>query len=250
MEIENTAQAEAAQADFSVDDYGRVGDNRPYQIVRPAYDAPEFLEQFMYLNEALRECKTLCHLEGKPFRVVRWGRTGSGNRGGIRCKVCRTCPAWARFPKNLKPGSGALHGYPDAVPLAEFHPNGQHIVFRKCGAGNLVGTPDYIVSPTPFPSEEFHPAPLPQRYLEAVKTAQYFALNRGRRAYICSSFGAPCNKRNPKHWVPVVYVDPGGLRERYDSTTTGDVVVTPISPGYFQELVAESRGATYLGQGA
>lgn len=248
---ENTAQAEAADAQFSIDDYGRLGDNRPYQVVQPAYDAPEFLQQFATAEAALQECKTLCHLEGKPFRTVRWERVGSGNRGGVRCEVCRSCPSSTRdrFPRHLKPGSGALHGYPNAIPIAEVQPNGQHIVFKKCGAGKIVGTPDYVVSRTPFP-REYHPRPLPQRYLEAVRTAQRLSENTGKRAFICSSFGAPCNKRNDKYWTPVVYVDPGGLRERHDSMPAGTVKVNSVTPAYFKELVAESRGATYLGQGA
>jgi hypothetical protein len=248
--IVGSARAESAQADFSIDDYGRVGDQRPYQVIQPAYNAPKFLKQFEYLGHALRECSTLCHLEGKPFRVVRWGRTGSGNKGGINeCKICRAPRPMSRFPGHVPPGSGNLHGYPDARPIAEFHPDGQKIVFNpQTGAGKLVGRPNYVVSHTPFP-RLYKPGAIQQRYLEAVKTAQLLAKRSGRRAYICSGLGADCKGRDPKLWVPVVYVSPGGLDKRYPNIPTGTTIVNPISKAYFRELIAESKGASLLGQG-
>lgn len=245
---QNTARGEAAYQDMSIDDYGREGDQRPYQIVYPAYKAPEFLQRYATLSSALRECKTLCRLQGKPFRVVRWGRVGSGaTSGGVPCKPCASKSRISRFSRPTK--SGCLHGYPDATPLAEVRPDGRHVVYECDGTPKIVGQPEYIVSHTPFP-REYRPAPLPQRYLEAVKTAQLLSKRTGRRAYVCASFGAKCGKRNKKLWIPVVYVQPGGLRERYDSIPTGTTTVTPVSPAYFRELIAESRGATYLGQGA
>jgi len=242
-----SAQAEAAQANFSIDDYGYLGDNRPYQVVRPAYPAPEFLQRFSNLEEALQECKTLCHLQGKPFRVVRWGRTGSGARtGGVPCAPCKNKPRISRFPKLYD--SGCLNGLEDATPIAELHPDGRRIVYDCNGKPKIVGATQYRISRVPFPREhEF--STLPQRYLTAVKSAQLLAKRSGRRAYICTSFGASCKKRNKNLWVPVVYVQPGGLRERYDNVPTGTVTVTPVSPSYFKELLAQSRGASYLGQG-
>jgi hypothetical protein len=244
-----SAQDEAAQADFSIEDYGRVGDQRPYQIVQPAYQAPRFLQRFSNLEEALQECETLCTLQGRPFRVVRWGREGSGARGGVRCQPCRVRGRIPRFPDPAPPGSGCLHGYPNALPLAEFQPGGRRIVFDKCGDPTIVGEPNFVVSRTPFP-RVYDPKPLPQRYLEAVKSAQILSSRTGRRTYICSSFGASCDKRNTKRWIPVVYVDPGGLRQRYDTIPTGTVNVKPITQSHFRELVAQSKGATLLGQGA
>jgi len=241
-----SAEAEAAQSNFSVSDYGREGDNRPYQVLRPAYPAPEFLQRFNRLEDALQECKTLCHLEGKPFRVVRWERTGSGARKPVPCHPCASRARFSRFPRLRD--SGCLDGFDSAVPIAEIHPDGRRIVYECDGSPKIVGQSDYVVSRIPFP-EEHQFETLPQRYLEAVKSAQVLARRRGTRAYICSSFGQPCTRRNKKLWVPVVYVQPGGLRERYDTTLTGTVTVTPVSPAYFRELLAESRGATFLGQG-
>lgn len=245
-----SAEADAAYSQFSIDDYGRVGDQRPYQIVEPSYPAPSFLSQFMDLGPALRECSTLCSLKGRPFRVVRWGREGAGNRGGVPCKVCKSCkPPQSRFPRVTPVGFGFLEGFPDAMPIAEYRPNGQRLVFDKCGQGKLVGSPNYVVSHTPF-IREHDPQPLPQRYLEAVRTGQLLANRSGKRTYVCSDFGAPCDSRNPKRWVPVVYVNPGGLTRRHAVDGGPDVRVTPVSPSYYRELVAESRGATLLGQGA
>jgi len=244
-----SAKDEAAYEQFSIDDYGREGDQRPYQIIEPSYDAPKFLQRFSTLAAALRECKTICHLQGKPFRVVRWGRTGSGARqGGVPCKPCAARMRISRFPRTLSE-SGCLHGYPDAVPIAEVRPDGRHVVYQCDGTPQIVGKTNYIVSRSPFP-REYNPRPVTQRYLEAVKSAQVMASRTGKRAYVCSSFGANCTKRNPKQWIPVVYVDPGGLRQRYDDVPTGTTGVVPVTPAYFKELVAESRGATYLGQGA
>jgi hypothetical protein len=244
-----SARAEAAQADFSIDDYGRAESsiNRPFQVIQPAYGAPRFLKRFTYLGEALRECKTLCHLEGRPFRVVRRERVGSGaRRGGVPCKTCGPPKLLSKFPAPVS--SGCLHGYPDAKPVAEVRPGGQAVVFDKCGRGRLVGRPNYTVSHTPFP-REYHPGPLQQRYVEAVKTGQLLARRTGRRAYICSDFGAKCEGRNPKHWVPVVYVEPGGLAKRYPNIPTGTTITNGVSPSHLRELIAQSRGATFLGQG-
>lgn len=244
----DSARAEAAQADFSIDDYGRLGTERPYQIVYPAYKAPKFLQRFADLGQALRMCSTLCQLKGKPFRVVRWERSGSGALpGGVPCRVCRKYRPVARFPDQVRQGSGCLEGFPDARPIAEFHPDGQRMVFDNCGNAKIVGRPNYIVSANPFP-REYDPRPLPQRYLEAVKTGQILANRRGKRVFLCSDFGMPC--KHDKQLVPVVYVDPGGLVPRYDTTPEGTTGVTPVSPAYFKELVAESRGASFLGPGA
>lgn len=238
-----SAEAEAAQAQFSIDDYGRVGDQRPYQIIEPAYPAPKFLERFAYLGDALRECKTLCRLQGKPFRVVRWGREGAGARGGVGCSPCKRQRPVARFPL-----TGCLQGYPDATPVAEARPNGQHIVFDCRGNPQLVGKPAYAVSGNPFP-REYDPRPVTQRYLQAIKTAQDLVRRRKKRAYIVASFAAK-GSRSSKYWVPVVYVDPGGLRKVQDDAGVGTTVVQPISRQHFRELIAQSKGASFLGQGA
>jgi hypothetical protein len=248
----DSARAEARQADFSIDDYGREGDQRPYQIVYPAYDAPKFLQRYVDLGKALRMCKTLCTLKGRPYRVVRWERPGSGARpGGVPCAPCAGRPQ-SMFPRRVrsagKNGCVGLAGFEAAgmKPVAEFHPNGQMLVFDKCGKAQVVGRPNYIVSRNPFPRER-HPRALPQQYLQAVKTAQLLADRRGVKTYVCSDFGTNCKKG--KQWVPIVYVQPGGLVRRYDNRGTGTTGVTPISESYFRELVAESRGATFLGQG-
>jgi hypothetical protein len=231
----------AAKAGFSVSDYGK-NNSGPYQVVMPAYPAPKWLRRFAALGPALRECSTLCKLKGKPFRVVRWGREGSGARGGIPCAACRVQPR-SRFPRPV--GPGYLRGYPDAHPIAEYKPNGQTLVYDNSGKAQVIGKPNYVVSHEPFP--KYRPEVYPKRYLEAVATAQQLARGSGRRTFVCSGFGSnPSTKRG----VPVVYVDPGGLVKRYPDEETGTTVVNQVSPAYFQQLVAESRGRSYLGQGA
>lgn len=228
-------QAVAAYAGFSIDDYGKENGG-PYQVVMPSYDAPVWLKQFAALKPALRECGTLCALKGLPFRVVRWGREGSGARGGIPCKACNFKPRNpARFPRAVKCkscGPGYIEGFPDAHPIAEFRPNGQRLVFDRSGRAQLVGRPNYVVSHRPFP-RTYKPEVYPQRYLEAVKAAQALANDWGDRMFVVDQ------KKN----IPVGYVDPalGGPM---------GTAVTPVSDLYFQELVAQSRGRSYLGQGA
>jgi hypothetical protein len=239
-------RAIAAKAGFSVSDYGRQGTEGPYQVVMPTYPAPRWLRRFAALGPALRECDTLCQLKGKPFRVVRWGREGSGARGGIPCAACRTEPR-SRFPRvPCRRGKGYLAGYPAAHPIAEYRPKGQKLVYDACGNPQVVGKPNYVVSHNPFP-KLYQKETYPQRYLEAVAAAQKIAQGSGRRTFICSGFGS---KPSTKRGVPVVYVDPGGLALRYPEDETGTTVVNPVSPQYFQQLVAESRGRSYLGQGA
>jgi hypothetical protein len=240
-------QAMSEKAAFSIDDYGKA-DEGPYQIVMPTYPAPKWLNHYSSLGKALRECGTLCTLRGTPFRVVRWGREGSGARGGIPCKACGpTTRNPARFPSHVRRGFGYLPGYPDAHPIAEFRPGGQRLVFNNRGVPQLVGRPNYVVSHNPFP-RTYKPEVYPQRYLEAVNTAQRLAEGTGKRTFICDGgFNRDCPSTTA---VPVVYVDPGSLTRRYDKGTTGTVLVNPVSPEYFQELVAESEGRSYLGQGA
>jgi hypothetical protein len=232
----------AAKADFSIDDYGKA-DEGPYQIVMPNYPAPKFLQTYVDLKKALRECGTLCTLRGAPFRVVRWGREGSGARGGIPCAACaKTTPNPSRFPRQFGAcasctpsrlrGPGYLKGYPDAHPIAEFRPNGQRLVFDGKGVAQVVGRPNYAVTHNPFP-RTYRPEVYPQQYLEAVRTAQVLANGSGKRSFLMDH-----SRR-----VPVGYVDPA----RGKGIPT---VVTPVSPQWFQELVAQSEGRSYLAQGA
>lgn len=250
-------KAIAKYAGFSIDDYGKA-DEGPYQIVMPTYQAPVWLKRYASLVPALRECGTLCKLKGLPFRTVRWGREGSGAKGGIPCEACGdTTPNPSHFPRHVgqmggcrscrkKPrGLGYLPGFPDAHPIAEFRPNGQQLVFNKAGVPQLVGKPDYAVSHNPFP-RTYKAEVYPQRYLEAVYTAQKLAQESGRRAFVCSGFGGD---RKISTGTPVVYADPGG-NISFPSDVAGTVGVNPVSPEYFQELVAESRGRSFLGQGA
>jgi hypothetical protein len=236
----------AAYSDFSIDDYGKADDG-PYQVVMPTYKAPKWLKTYAEMGPALRECGTLCTLKGVPFRVVRWGREGSGAAGGIPCAACKnTTPNPARFPRHVRCtscrggcrscgarrrlGPGYLPGFPDAHPIAEFRPNGQRLVFDLNGVPQLVGRPNYVVSHNPFP-RLYRREVYPQRYLEAVRAAQAFANGWKARAFVVDK----------TRGTPVGFVDPG---------LADNVLVTPISPEYFQELVAESRGRSYLGQGA
>lgn len=247
-----TREGEAYEAQFSTSDYGRVGDQRPYQIVFPSYPAPKFLSRYQYLSDALRECDTLCQLKGQPFRLMKWG-------GPYPCYPCRrSAAANGTLPSLRIHSPGALEGFADATPVADFLPTGRRIVYGPDGQPKVVGAPNFIVSRTPNPWGEFSFAtPIPQRYAEAVRTAQYIARDTGRNTFLCSSLGGDCNRRNPKQWLPVVYVDPGGLVRRYpaglklpNSVPGSQISTTPVTENEFRELLRESAGASRLGQGA
>ena len=252
---QTSARVNAGQAQFSTADYGRVGDQRPYQVVQPAYDAPQFLKTFMNLQDGLRECLTMCALKGKPFRLVRWGSKNP-------CIPCNQKILDNRLPHLVMRSRGALGGYPEAKPVAEAHPDRGVTVFGPDGGESRPGEARYRVSDIPWigreaPTEFYVPGPINKRYLEAVKTAQFLAGRAGKRTFVCSSFGASCKSKNPKKWVPVVYAEPGGIVARYPheenfggGTVPGSTsVTTNVSPQAFRELLAESRGATFLGQG-
>jgi hypothetical protein len=250
-----TRTGEAHQAQVSTSDYGSVGDQRPYQIVQPSYPAPKFLSRFTYLEAALRECGTLCQTTGQPFRLVKWGSRVPCYPCGGQASTSNLLPRYIRSP-------GALKGYPEAQPIADFQPGGSKIVYGPDGRPTLVGAPNYIVSRTPTPPSNFvdFKSPIPTHYLEAVKTAQYLAETTGRTAYICSSAGASCKSRDSKKWLPVVYVDPGGLVRRYHqdmqmppgvTSARGSIaVINPVTEDEFRELVRESEGGSRLGKGA
>lgn len=251
-----SAVAGSAYSQFAVQDYGSVGDQRPYQIVHPAYPAPQFLQSFNYLTEALRECDTLCRSTGVPFRLVKWGAR-------IPCMPCKgrkirdsALPSF-RMRKYVE-SRGALEGYPEATPIAEMLPNGQRIIFGPDGQEQFIGQPDYKIFSTPFPpSDLYAPAPLPMNYIQAIRAGEYLSSHQGREAFVCSSFGADCKGRNPKLWVPVVYVQPGGLARRYPeglpvgqfgtSSVPGSTVISqPITPDMFQQMIALSQGGSNL----
>ncbi len=245
-----TAQGEAAQAQVSTADYGAVGDQRPYQIVQPAYPAPRFLSRYQYLDQALRECGTLCQVTGQPFRLMKWGASKP-------CYPCRKTPSGDRLPSARIHSVGALAGFPALTPLADFHPGGTPIAYDASGVPQLVGGQNYVVATVPNPPGNFYnPQPLTQRYAEAVLSAQKLASMSGKNTFICSSTGASCKGRDPKKWVPIVYVEPGGLVKRYrhdmklkGSIPGSDVDVTAVSPEEFQELIRQSEGASRLAWG-
>jgi hypothetical protein len=252
-----TREGEAYNAQFSTNDYGNVGDQRPYQVVFPGYPTPRWLSRFAYLDDALRECGTMCQLTGKPFRLVKWGSR-------LPCYPCK-----GRKRSNELPGlkiisPGAMHGYPRAQPIADFHPRSGTIVYDRRGQPKLVGTPNFVVSRTPTPPEDFvnFDTPLPVRYQEAVYTAQRLANSTGQNTYICSSMGGSCKVAGRPgtgmDWVPVVYVSPGGLVKRYPtdmrlvnaySVKGSTSVVNPVTSDEFRELLRESAGRTRLSQG-
>jgi len=248
-----SSEGSAANAAFSVSDYGRVGDQRPYQVVMPTYPAPKFMQTFANMDQALKECATLCQLSGKPLRLIKWGE----RRPCIPCKrrvlTSNRLPSF-RIRKDFNPffSPGALEGYPDATPLADFNPDGTQIVYGPDGAPQVVGAPNYVVK-----RDEIAP-PLGgrdaamQTYEDAVKSAQYLASMQGRQAYVCSGFGSSCKGRNPKKWVPVVYVEPGGLVRRYTddmplgnarSAPGSQVLITPVNTDEYAELIRISEGA-------
>jgi hypothetical protein len=257
-----TAEGQARYEGASIDDYGRgVGG---YQIMMPSYPTPVWMNRYTDMVKALQECSTLCQLKGRPFRLMSWARVGAGAKGGIPCKTCAPQRPTAHFPRTPRRFNGLSEELPlnapvatpttvpvaapapaVAVPVAEFRPNGQTLVWVN-GQAQLVGQPNYAISHTPYP-RIYKGQVYPQTYKDSVRAAQYLATETGKRVYVCSGFGAKCSQ---KIGVPVVYAHPGGLVRRYDNTTLGTNVVTNVSPEYFRELVAEGDGASYLGQGA
>jgi len=247
-----SARLDAQQGQFTVYDYERSGDTRPYQVVMPAYGAPKFLKTFMNLKDGLRECSTLCRLHGRPFRLMKWGSK-------YPCLPCGFRPKTNQLPSFHITSRGALQGYPEAVPVAEVHPTKGVSVFGPQGGEMRVGAPSYTASTVPFPPGTPTPMnPINQNYLQAVQTAQYLAGRTGRRSYVCAGFGSEC--KVTKDFIPVVYVDPGAVVRRYPeglpmgddavSTPGSTSITTPVSPEVFQELLRQSQGATRLGQGA
>lgn len=250
-----SAQGQAAYETASVQDYGCDGDQRPYQIVSPAYPAPQFLRSFTYLTEALRECQTLCQSTGQPFRLVKWGSR-------IPCRPCRRrkigdnrLPS-LRFRGSHVESRGALAGYPEALPIMDATAKGS-VVFGPNGEEVSIGSPDFrIWVPDVSPNVLVNPQPLPADYMEAIRGGEYLASRTGRRAFICSSFGADCKGRDPRKWVPVVYVQPGGLARRYPddldptgwgSSVAGSTAISQvITPEMFQQLLALSDGGSNL----
>ena len=238
-----SVRAESRQAQFSVEDYGYVGDQQPYQIVYPSYKAPVFLQRFATLDQALRECRTLCRLEGVPFRLVKWGKPVRTN-----CKDC-DFDATNKLPNVRVRGMGILKGVDGrpriARPIAQVHPNGAMEVWDKQGKrAKMVGEQDYVVSPSrTFQGE--HRITVPN-YFEAVKSAQFLASHSGKRAYVCTR--AKCKDGNK--WVAVAYVQPGGLKLKNPSKRGPSNVVSPVTPAMMRQLDMESRGGTILGQGA
>lgn len=252
-----TAEGEAAQAQFSPYDYGSVGDQRPFQVVYPSYPAPQWLNQFAYLGDALRECGTLCQSYGVPFRVVKWG-------GRIPCMPCKQTIRDNRLPsirvisKDRIYSQGALQGYPEATPVAEVRPDGTSLIYAPDGSTHLANRKNFYVASlgeivNPYCAN--NPPPLAKSYVEAVKSAQYMTGNYWNKpSFVCSGFNQVCKG---KKGVPVVYVQPGGIARRYPeeikadkfgaSTSEGSIVITqPVTPEMFRQLIALSEGGNTL----
>jgi hypothetical protein len=238
-----TNRGEAFQSQFSVDDYGYVGDQQPYQVVYPSYPAPVWMKRYSDLNQALRECRTLCRLEGKPFRLVKWGKPV---RSG--CTDCGSRPT-NRLPNVRGQAMGVLKGLDGsprvARPVADVHPNGAMEVWDKDGRrARMVGEQNYVVSPQrAFRGE--HKVTIPN-YFDAVKSAQYLASHSGRRAYVCTR--ARC--KDGKKWVAVAYVQPGGLSRDNKPARGAENVITPMTPNMMRQAQMSSRGGNILGQGS
>lgn len=243
-------QREAQNEAFSISDYGSEGDQRPYQIIRPAYPAPEFLKKFMNLSQAIRECQTLCQDQGRPFRLVKWGAR-------IPCQACTNRPLRTdRLPSFVVSRAGglnglggcncssgrALAGVPGAQVVADVKPGGQTIVYGPGGYPQLVGAPNYVITTDPL-GIEIDPKKQPSmRYLQAVQAAQILASRVGKKVYVCSKMG--CKGR--KGAIPVVYVQPGGIVRANPLSTGNETVVNTVSPEHYQELIMESRGGSFL----
>jgi hypothetical protein len=247
LSVPTTAQAQAQAGNFSIDDYGR--DEGVYQVVSPSYPAPQFLRQYSLLAQALRECSTLCRLEGKPFRAVRWGREGAGANGGVPCKACCPRPPGSRFAHTPYSMCGCLPGYPSVRSIAEFRPDGQRIVFGPNGQPQLVGSPNYVVAHTPF-VRTYVPDKDRVTYAQGMAALQYIANHRGARAYLCSGLLADCKSTDPTNWVPMVYADPGGVVRRYPRIKTNEVGTSVMNADQIREYFAMSRGASTLPMGA
>lgn len=251
IDVPDTAVAQAAASNFSIDDYGR--DEGVYQVVVPSYPAPRFLKQYNYLAQALRECETLCRLEGKPFRAVRWGREGAGAAGGVPCKACCPRPPGSRFPSTPLRYSncGCLDGFPNLKSIAEFWPDGRRLVFtgRGCCSRRVVGAPNYIVAHTPF-VRTYVPEHKRLRYTQGMAALQYLANHSGKRSYLCSGLLNDCKSLDPKLWTPVVYVDPGGIAKRYGSPRSNEVGAHKMNAAEYREYVAMSEGRSTLPVGA
>lgn len=250
LNVPTDARSQAQAANFSTDDYGR--DEGVYQVVSPSYPAPQFLRQFANLRQALRECDTLCRLEGRPFRAVRWGREGSGAAGGVRCQACCPRPPGSKLPSNRHRYStcGCLEGFPNVTSIAEFRPGGQRIVFGpNCCSKRIVGTPNYVVAHTPF-VRTYVPDKNRLRYTQGMAALQYLAGHSGKRTYLCAGLLDDCNQRDPKLWTPVVYVDPGGYVKRYAPKLGNEVGVSTVNAAQFRELVAMADGRSTLPMGA
>lgn len=244
-------EREAAREDFSTDDYGREGDQRPYTAVIPAYPTPRFLQSYYDLGTAVRDCKRTANNTGCGVRVIRWGR----NKPCVALKGTCLNKSAAQLPSmKFYASPGALEGYPEATPIADVLPNGKVIAYTPDGGKRVVGDKNYILSPVPVPPSDVvnEARPPEKRYDEAVEAAQFLAGNTGQRIYVCSGFNADC-KQN-KLWIPMVYVEPGGLVARYPlrighfgKSTKGSMVVTnPVSPEEFRELIAISEGRTLV----
>jgi len=79
----------------------------------------------------------------------------------------------------------------------------------------------------------------------ALATARRLADAMGRRAYVVGSFGAKPS-RDPRYFVPVVYVQPGGLVRLIDHRPVGTVTVNKMTPFEFQYYIAMGNGTNLL----
>lgn len=188
---------------------------------------PKYLVLFQKLDAALRHCLQTANLQQCPAYVL----------GPCRCdwrdctsnpQNCGAPPAGTVRPRHRcgcrKPCGCVKVGKYRARRVAAVMPDGR-VFFRSRGGlykqinapcnGSMQCSPRGWGKPVRFPTNP---------------------------TWHCSDFGQPCLD---EQGVPVVYVDPGGLRARYDweRRPEGETQVQSVDAKWFQHLLMVSHGA-------
>lgn len=164
------------------------------------------------------------------------------NRYNAMNRVNRACPQYdICYPRRTRRKCLIAMGHDQQLPRLLYYK-----LTRKgrvpAGLGELgVVTDIPSAGETIVERELFNPTP---DAAVAMRTARRLADAFGRRTYIVGSFGSQA--RPSRLFMPVVYVQPGGLVRLIDHTPVGTTSVTKLTPFEFEYLVAMSNGINLL----
>jgi hypothetical protein len=190
-----------------------------YQIVQETALGPRYLTAFDDMDAAMRQARYLNEQTGNAFKTVMWG-TGK--------PIVRVDPRKLRFRgDNILPSlvlhPAAVKGRSDAVPVSAVYRGGSEVVFGADGSATPTHLDGFTVDGVPGFEGPF---------AKATALAKRAAKKLNKPIFV----------RTKKRRAPLARATPSSGVNGLGDYQTG-VVISPVSPDEFEELVKMAEGA-------